>query len=281
MSSAAQVYLGIDIGAESGRVMAGLWDGKAMRLEEVHRFPNGAVELAGTLRWDVLRLWNEVQSGLAAAGQRFGEAVVSVGVDTWALDYVLLSKSNELLGLPYTYRDPRTLGLIDTACATVPRAEIFAATGLQFMEINTLYQLLALQRDHPELLAAADCFLMIPDFLHWCLTGTRSVEFTNATTTQFCDPITRKWAFGLLDRLGLPTPMLPADHRAGNKAGRAPHECRRAHGLAHGGSHRARHARHRIRRGRRAHGAHRSRGLGLHQFRHLVAFGCGSDVARS
>src|SRR5437773_1098788 len=101
---AEQVYLGVDLGAESGRVMAGLWDGRRMRLEELHRFPNGAVAIAGTLRWDVLRLWAGIQNGLTLAARRFGKAIRSVGVDTWAIDYVLLSKSGELLGLPYNYR---------------------------------------------------------------------------------------------------------------------------------------------------------------------------------
>jgi rhamnulokinase len=202
---AEQCYLGVDLGAESGRVMAGLWDGRHMRIEELHRFPNGPLHLAGTMRWDVLRLWSEVEHGLARAADRFGRSVVSVGVDTWGVDFVLLSKTGELLGLPYHYRDARTHGMLDLAFGRVPRGEIFDATGLQFMEISTLYQLLALEREHPELLAAADCFLMMPDFLHWCLCGSRAVEFTNATTTQCFHPTQRHWSFELLGRLGLPT----------------------------------------------------------------------------
>jgi rhamnulokinase len=216
----SQAYLGIDLGAESGRVMAGHWDGKTMQLEELHRFPNGGVEIAGTLRWDVLRLWAEVQNGLALAAQRFRDSIVSIGVDTWGVDYVLLSKTDELLGLPFTYRDARTRGLLAAACAKISRAEIFAQSGAQFMEINTLFQLLALQRDHPEILDAADCFLMIPDFINWCLTGVRGVEFTNATTTQFCHPKTRTWSCGLLKALELPErilpPILPPGTRLGN-----------------------------------------------------------------
>src|SRR5437016_12690658 len=129
-------YLAVDLGAESGRVMAGLWDGKRMRLEEVHRFANGAVEIAGTLRWDVLRLWAEIKNGLAAAAARYGKAPRSIGVDTWGVDFVLLSKSNQLLGQPYHYRDERTGGMLREALTRVPRREIFAATGLQFLETN-------------------------------------------------------------------------------------------------------------------------------------------------
>src|SRR6267378_5265822 len=138
-------FLGIDLGAESGRVMAALWNGKRIRLQELHRFSNGPVEIAGTLRWDVLRLWSEIQHGLGIAACSHGKNVKSVGVDTWGVDFVLLSKSDELLGQPYHYRDSRTKGVMKRALGKVPREKIFAATGLQFMEINTLYQLLAVQ----------------------------------------------------------------------------------------------------------------------------------------
>src|SRR3954462_3784207 len=163
---AQQVYLGVDLGAESGRVMAGLWEGKKMQLEEMHRFPNGGVAIADTLRWNTLGLWSEIQTGLAAAAKKFGQSIVSVGVDTWGVDYALLSKSGELLGLPFHYRDARTRGILPMTFARVPREEIFNATGLQFMEINTLFQLLALHRKSPEVLGAAETLLMTPDFLN-------------------------------------------------------------------------------------------------------------------
>ncbi|HSA01612.1 MAG TPA: FGGY family carbohydrate kinase, partial [Candidatus Paceibacterota bacterium] len=132
---ATQCYLGIDLGAESGRVMAGLWNGKTLLLEEVHRFPNGPVLIGDSMRWDVLRLWNEIQNGLALAGKKYGKKVVSVGADTWGVDYVLLDKKNEILGQPYHYRDARTNGIMEKAFKKVPRAEIFAQTGLQFMQL--------------------------------------------------------------------------------------------------------------------------------------------------
>src|SRR5436309_6105795 len=150
-----QCYLGIDLGAESGRVMAGLWDGKRIRLEELHRFPNGPVEIGGTLRWDVLRLWSEIQQGLTLAARSHGKTAQGIGVDTWGVDFVLLSKENEMLGHPFHYRDARTRGVMQAAFARVPRVEIFAATGLQFMEFNTLFQLLASQQNNPAVLAAA------------------------------------------------------------------------------------------------------------------------------
>ncbi len=206
---AKRVYLGIDLGAESGRVIAGLWNGKILKLEEVHRFPNGQVPLADSLRWDTLRLWGEIQNGLALAAQRYGKAVVSVGADTWGVDYVLLSKSGEMLGQPYAYRDARTNGMMEKAFRKVPRAKVFAQTGLQFMQFNTLYQLLAHQQAHPEILKAADILLLTPDFIHWALCGSRTVEFTIASTTQCVDPLKRDWARGLLKQFDLPLQMFP------------------------------------------------------------------------
>ena len=204
-----QVYLGVDLGAESGRVVAGLWDGRRLRLEELHRFPNGAVNLAGTLRWDVLRLWQEIQTGLTNAAKHHGKAIASIGVDTWGVDFTLLSKSEELLGMPFQYRDARTRGLLARTLAKIPREEIFAQTGLQFLEINTLFQLLALKENSPEILAATDSFLMIADWFNWCLCGAKVVEFTNASTTQCLHPTTRNWSVDLLQRLDLPTRIFP------------------------------------------------------------------------
>ncbi len=215
----SQCYLGVDLGAESGRVIAGLWDGKRIRLEALHRFPNAPVEINGTLRWDVLRLWSDIQHGLGSAATSHGQTVKSIGVDTWGVDFVLLSKTNEILGQPFHYRDARTRGLMDYAFKRVPRREIFAATGLQFMELNSLYQLLALQQHNPEILAAADCLLMMPDFFHWCLSGTRVAEFTDATTTQFFHPTKQTWSTALLKRFGLPASFLPPVVSPGSKIG--------------------------------------------------------------
>jgi rhamnulokinase len=189
--------------------MAGLWNGRKIRLEEIHRFPNGPVSLAGTLRWDVLRLWAEIQNGLALAGKKFGNAIVSVGADTWGVDFVLLDKNNEMLGQPYHYRDARTNGLMEKAFKKMPRAEIFAQSGLQFMQLNSLYQLLAWQAHSPAILDAADCLLFMPDFLHWAMCGTKRAEFTIASTSQFVHPLRHNWSLPLLRKLGLPTHFLP------------------------------------------------------------------------
>ncbi len=212
------VFLAVDLGAESGRVIAGRLtppspehgaDGPTVSLDEVHRFPNGPISVPGpdgtpSLRWDLLALWKEIAAGLAKAGRRYSGEVVSVGVDTWGVDHALLSETGETLGLPWNYRDARTAGGLEEAFTVVPRAEIFAGTGVQFMPINSLYQLRATRRDHPELLSAATRLVLIADWFHRCLCGSDAVEFTNATTTQLVDPTTRDWNRDLLAKLDLP-----------------------------------------------------------------------------
>ena len=145
MANANQVYLAVDLGASGGRVLAGLLDGDCLTLEEVARFENGPVIADGRMYWDVLGLWQRITDGLAQAADRVGDEVVSVGVDTWGVDYALLGPGDELLGNPYCYRDARTNGMMEKAFGTVSRDEIFAETGLQFMQFNTLYQLLAMR----------------------------------------------------------------------------------------------------------------------------------------
>jgi rhamnulokinase len=213
-------FLAVDLGAESGRVIAGLFDGQTLRLDELHRFPNGPVSVADSLRWDVLRLWSEIQAGLGKAAAKYGAAIRSVGVDTWGVDFALLTKSGEFLGQPYCYRDARTTGHLEAAFRRVPRAEIFARTGLQFMEINSLYQLLAFRATNPALLDQADKFLMMADVFHWLMCGSQVVEFTNATTSQCFHPTDRDWSFDLLRKLELPAGMFPQVVDPGTKLGR-------------------------------------------------------------
>ncbi|MDB6129498.1 MAG: carbohydrate kinase [Verrucomicrobiales bacterium] len=216
---AEEIYIAIDLGAESGRVMAGAWDGSRMRLEEIHRFPNGPVWVGSQMHWDLLRLWQEIEEGLQRASRRFGKQIVSIGADTWALDFVILSKSKQLLGWPYHYRDSRTRGMVKRAFDRVSREEIFEQSGLQFMEINSLYQLLGLQESSPEILEQAEHFLMIADYIHWCLSGRITNEYTNATTTQLVHPTKREWSLELLTRFGLPRQMFGELTAAGTSIG--------------------------------------------------------------
>ena len=220
MTAKSQVFLAVDLGASSGRIVAGSLDGQQLQLEEVHRFANGGVPAGGRLYWDVLGQWNELLIGLRKAAEKYREQVVSIGVDTWGVDYALLGPGDELLGNPRTYRDARTQGILERAFQVVSREDIFAATGLQFMEFNTLYQLLATRSENPRLLDLAESFLMIPDFFNWLLSGEKANEYTNASTTQFCDPRTRDWSRSLLERFGIPTHMLGTVVQPGGRLGR-------------------------------------------------------------
>lgn len=198
-------YLAFDFGAESGRaVLAHLHSG-VLTTEEVHRFANEPVEYGGSLHWDAARLWFEVRRVLGKLGEI---ELAGIGVDAWGVDYALLGDRGELLQNPYHYRDHRTRGVMEEVFRKVPKEEIYSATGVQFMPINTLYQLFAAKRDTPGILNAAKHVLTIPDLFHYWLTGNAVCEFTNATTTQMVNPVTRTWAKDLMHRVELPCDLL-------------------------------------------------------------------------
>ena len=215
----ATCYIAVDLGASSGRHLAGLFDGTRLTIEELYRFENGPTALGGRLYWDLLQLWQHVQNGLHAAQAKHGDRIASTAVDTWGVDFALLARGDELLGNPVCYRDSRTDGILDRAFKIVPREEIFAHTGLQFMQINTLYQLLAMKLQKSASLDVADSFLMIADLFHWLLTGVKANEMTNATTTQFFNPAKQTWATDLLERFDLPTRILGAVVQPGTRLG--------------------------------------------------------------
>jgi len=216
---AEKTYLAIDMGASSGRHVLGRFDGRRVTLEEVYRFENGAVEVGGRLYWDLLRLWSHVREGLCAAAAKADSKVASLGVDTWGVDFGLLGPDDELLGNPYQYRDARTNGMLEKAFEIVPREEIFRHTGLQFLQINTLYQLLAMKLARSALLDIAESFLMVPDLFHWLLTGVKCNEMTEASTTQFYDPTQGDWARELLEKFGLPVGMMGPIEQPGTDLG--------------------------------------------------------------
>jgi len=197
-------FLAADLGAESGRVMAGRFDGGRLSLSEVHRFDSRPVSLPDGLHTDVLRIFTEIQSGLAAAA-RSGAELGGVGIDTWGVDFALLDGGGRLLGNPYHYRNCIGSGILARALARVPRAEIFEATGIQLMELNTLFQLLLLKERGAAELAAAARLLMMPDLFSFWLSGRAANEYTIATTSQCLDTRRGEWARGLLERLDLPT----------------------------------------------------------------------------
>ena len=207
-------FLAFDLGAESGRALTGTLDGGRLSIQELHRFPNEPVKVADTLHWDVLRLWHNMRCALRDAPE-----VESIGVDTWGVDFALLDARGALLQNPVHYRDARTDGVPDQVFRIVGPDQIYENTGVQFMQINTLFQVFALAREHPELLKASSYFLTMPDLLNYWLTGRITCEYTNATTTQMFDTRARDWARPMLEQLEIPTRILQPITEPGSAIG--------------------------------------------------------------
>ncbi len=182
-----------------------------LTLEEKHRFPNPNGRMKGHLQWDLLAQWEELKTGLRAAdGSRGGQSEIhGIGVDTWGVDFGLIGRDGDVLGNPFHYRDPRTDGVMERTFRRVSRQKIFDITGLQFMQFNSLFQLLAMQEARSPALDAAETLLFMPDLFNYLFTGVRKAEFSIASTSQMMDPRTGTWADALLDELGLPRRILP------------------------------------------------------------------------
>lgn len=197
--------IAVDLGAESGRVMRIDFDGERLESAEIRRFANVPVQVCGTLYWDVLRLWHEIQGGIAEAS----EGAASIGVDSWGVDFALFGRDGCLLANPVHYRDSRTDGMMEWVFERVPRRTVFERTGIQFMALNTLFQMASLVRDNSPQLEQAKLYLTFPDmFNHW-LSGAQVCEFTHVTTTQMFNPHTGTWDTETLDALGIPTAIFP------------------------------------------------------------------------
>lgn len=199
--------LAFDFGASGGRAMLGSFDGGKLRLEEAHRFANNPVLMRGTLYWDLPALFREVGQGLASAAARGGFR--SVGVDTWGVDFGLLDRRGDLMQNPVHYRDARTAGILKRAEAVAGRERLYRMTGIQLMEINTLFQLYSLRQAKPELLERTGCALLMPDLFGYLLTGRKAAEYTAASTTQMLDPKTKDWSPELPELFGLPPRLFP------------------------------------------------------------------------
>ena len=196
-------YLAVDIGASSGRhILGSIEDGK-LKLEEVYRFWNGMDDKNGTLVWDTDRLFKEIIAGMKKC-KEIGKIPESIGVDTWGVDFVLLDKDDKMVGDAVGYRDKRTDGMDQAVYDIIPEKELYARTGIQKAIFNTVYQLMALKKQHPEQLDQAETLLMMPDYLHFRLSGKKVQEYSNATTGQLVDPKTRDWDRELINRLGFP-----------------------------------------------------------------------------
>ncbi|HEY8899972.1 MAG TPA: rhamnulokinase family protein [Chthoniobacterales bacterium] len=203
-----RVFLAVDIGAGSGRVLAGIFDGKTLRIENVRRYPNQGIPLPTGWHWNLPQLFAEIVTGLGEARQKYGNALVSVAVDSWGVDYGVVDAGGRLLGLPWMYRDSRNDGMIDAATALVPKEEIYRRTGIQFLPFNTVFQLMAEQRAHSETMRIAERLLFVPDLLTFWLSGKKVTERTIASTSMLLKAGKAEWDLDLAAAVGIPTHLL-------------------------------------------------------------------------
>ena len=210
---AEQHYLAFDLGAESGRAVLGRLEGDRLTLEEKHRFVTANGRINGHLHWNVLSQWEDLKTGLrkatATADSSRQITLSGIGVDTWGVDFGLIGRDGSLLGLPYMYRDSRTDGMMEQTFKLVQRDSVFENTGIQFMQINSLYQLVSMAQGKSPLLDVAETLLFMPDLFNYLFTGVRKSEFSIASTSQMVNPRTRQWASEMLKTLGIPTRILP------------------------------------------------------------------------
>jgi rhamnulokinase len=211
-------YLAIDLGASSGRGIVGRFDGDRLTLEEIHRFSNDPVTVCGTLYWDILRILHEIKAAIGKCSVA-GEKLKSLAIDTWGVDYGLIDKNGRLLESPVHYRDRRTDGIMERAYEVVPKAELYAETGIQFMPFNTLFQLWADKTGDPEKLERAHNVLLIPDLLNYFLTGERRTEYTIASTSMLLGPGSHDWNRRLIEKFGLPQEIFGTIEEPGTPVG--------------------------------------------------------------
>ena len=214
-----KVYLAVDLGAGSGRVLAGEFDGNRIELHEINRFDNTPIQLPSGWHWNIPALYQNILDGLKKAAEIYGDSALSVGIDTWGVDYGLFDKDGRMLGLPYQYRDSRTNGMMEIAYGKVGKKEIYDATGIQFMFFNSIYQLLAEVETKNPALDLAEDLLFIPDLLGFWLTGEKTQERSFASTTQLYNPITKDWDYPLIEKIGLPKKLFKTISDPGSTLG--------------------------------------------------------------
>lgn len=192
-------YIAVDLGASNGRVIVGNLES----FEVTNRFVTRNEKMNGRVYWDIVYIFSEIKKGIKEAFRLYGDEIVSIGIDTWGVDYGLLDASGALIGLPYHYRDSRTDGMMEEVFQKISKEALYQSTGIQFMQLNTVYQLAAFRKEHPAMLAAAKHYLSIPDLLNYWLTGVMKNEYSHVSTTQLYDPVKRDWAWDVIDAIGI------------------------------------------------------------------------------
>jgi rhamnulokinase len=212
-------YIAVDLGAESGRVMLGSVSADKVVLEEIHRFGNGPIEDNGSLRWDFNKLLSEIKTGISKAAKTASAQVWGIGIDSWGVDFGLLDADGELIENPYHYRDSQTNGMMNKAFKLMSKRDIYENTGLQFMQLNSLYQLLAMRLNNSIALAKATNLIFIADLFSYFLCGRIFAEYSLASTSQFMDMRTSQWSKEILDKLSLPMEIMPKIIQPGSVVG--------------------------------------------------------------
>ncbi|MGC8595993.1 MAG: rhamnulokinase [Candidatus Kryptoniota bacterium] len=202
-------FIAFDLGAESGRCVVVTLKDRKIELNEIYRFNTPAIKYEKGFHWDILRIYEEILTGLAKARASFGPHFEGIGVDTWGVDYVLLDPEGRIIGYPYHYRDDRTDHIMEEAFKLVPREKIYKRTGIQFAQFNTVFQLLSEKKKKSSFLTLADKMLLLPDFINYLLSGEMKAEFTIASTTGLADPLKRDWAWDLIESFQLPKKLFP------------------------------------------------------------------------
>jgi rhamnulokinase len=218
MARGGRRFAAVDLGAQSGRVAVGRFDGTRLAFDEIYRFPNQPVRARGRLHWDVLRLYGEVLGGLRAAAREW--ELASIAVDSWGVDFGVLDRAGRLVQNPVHYRDARRASVVEQVCNRIGARTLYDRTGIQLMPINTLFELAAMAAEPDPILEVADRILLIPDLFHYWLCGSTTTEFTNATTTQFFDMRAGAWATDLLEEIGVPARLLPEVVPPGTRLGK-------------------------------------------------------------
>ncbi|HNS20664.1 MAG TPA: rhamnulokinase family protein [Sedimentisphaerales bacterium] len=232
MPQNANYYIAVDLGAESGRVMLGRVAKGRLELEPVHRFANGPVQQDDSLRWDFDRLLSDIKTGIGLAAKKAGGKIQGIGVDTWGVDFGLLGKDGKLLEKPYHYRDSRTNGMMDKAFAKMPKRQVYENTGIQFMQLNSLYQLLAMRLANSPTLAKTERLLFMADLFSYFLCGKAIGEYTMASTSQMMDMKTGQWSKAIFKELSLPLEIMPPITKPGTVVGTLTAEVAREIGCA-------------------------------------------------
>ncbi|HBG27348.1 MAG: hypothetical protein A2Y10_13660 [Planctomycetes bacterium GWF2_41_51] len=213
-------YIAVDLGAESGRVMLGEITNDKLRLAEIHRFPNGPIQQDDFLRWDFEKLFSEIKTGIAAAIKQANGQISGIAVDSWGVDFGLIGDDGKLLENPYHYRDARTNGIMEKVFDIVPKREVYENTGIQFMQLNTIFQLFAAKLQNPHILKKTRKLIFMADLVSYFLCGNSFAEYTLASTSQLMNMKTGKWSNEIFDKLSLPIEIMPQIVKPASKVGK-------------------------------------------------------------